>query len=84
MSNIEPSKDIVTWLECFADTYIDGHKAPREGFLDSKLFGPPIAAIYLRENARDNFGADPVGWVTFEATVHDGKVFKTDRVIRPR
>lgn len=82
-SDLDPINDVLAWLDNFADTYINTNKALREGFLDSKLFGSPIVAIYLREIVRDDFDADPVGWIQFEATVRGGKIFKTNRVIRP-
>jgi hypothetical protein len=78
------AEDLSAWLDDFADTFLDKSANLQDGFLDSKLFGPPVEAIYLRVIARDNFDNDPVGWVQFEATIRGGEVIKTDRVRRPR
>ena len=83
MMSQQPIDDVPAFLANFTDTYLDNKRTLKEGFLDSKLFGPPIVALYLREIGRDGDGTGPVGWVQFEATVWGGEVFREKRVISP-
>jgi hypothetical protein len=82
MSSSQPGEDVPAWLENFAETYVNSGNPLQEGFLNRKLFNPPITGVYLREISRDGLdGTGPTGWVQFEATVRGGEVFTTERVI---